>query len=56
MSVFLQGYNHLLRELFEDAGFQKTLKVQTDLPEVAAVSETNHLMSLAKCTEVCIFY
>ncbi|XP_075890602.1 N-acetylglucosamine-1-phosphotransferase subunit gamma [Nelusetta ayraudi] len=45
-----QGYNHLLRGIFEDAGFRKRQTVQTDLPEVAADSES-HINSLAKCTE-----
>lgn len=50
---FLQGYNNLLRDIFENAGFLKRQKVKIDLPEVTADSETHS--SLQKCTEVCIF-
>lgn len=50
---FLQGYNKLLRDIFENAGFLKRQKVKMDLPEVTADSEAHS--SLQKCTEVCIF-
>lgn len=50
---FLQGYNNLLRDVFEDAGLLKSLKVKIKLPEVAPESEKNS--SLQKCTEVNIF-
>uniref|UniRef100_A0A3Q3VVC3 Uncharacterized protein n=1 Tax=Mola mola TaxID=94237 RepID=A0A3Q3VVC3_MOLML len=44
-----QGYNNLLRDVFEDAGLLKSLKVKIKLPEVAPESEKNS--SLQKCTE-----
>nr|CBN81297.1 N-acetylglucosamine-1-phosphotransferase subunit gamma [Dicentrarchus labrax] len=44
-----QGYNNLLRDIFEDAGLLKSLKVKIKLPEVAADSGTHN--SLQKCTE-----
>ncbi|XP_070707944.1 N-acetylglucosamine-1-phosphotransferase subunit gamma [Pempheris klunzingeri] len=44
-----QGYNNLLRDIFEDAGFLKSQKVKIKVPEVAADSETHN--SLQKCTE-----
>lgn len=52
--VCVQGYNNLLRDIFEDAGFLKSQKVKIKLPEVAAASTDTH-NSLQKCTEVCIF-
>ncbi|AWP17532.1 putative N-acetylglucosamine-1-phosphotransferase subunit gamma isoform 3 [Scophthalmus maximus] len=48
-----QGYNNLLRDIFEDAGLLKSQKVKVKLPEVAVNSETH--ISLQKCTEVCLF-
>ncbi|XP_030256395.1 N-acetylglucosamine-1-phosphotransferase subunit gamma [Sparus aurata] len=45
-----QGYNNLLRDIFEDAGFLKSQKVKIKLPEVAAASTDTH-NSLQKCTE-----
>ncbi|KAM8729026.1 N-acetylglucosamine-1-phosphotransferase subunit gamma [Acanthopagrus schlegelii] len=45
-----QGYNNLLRDIFEDAGFLKSQKVKIKLPEVAAASTDTH-SSLQKCTE-----
>ena len=47
----LQGYNNLLRDIFEDAGLLKSHKVKVKLPEAAANSDTHN--SLQKCTEVC---
>ncbi|XP_031147236.1 N-acetylglucosamine-1-phosphotransferase subunit gamma [Sander lucioperca] len=44
-----QGYNNLLRDIFDDAGLLKSQKVKIKLPEVAADSETHN--SLQKCTE-----
>lgn len=44
-----QGYNNLLRDIFEDAGFFKSQKVNAKPPEVAADSKTHS--SLQKCTE-----
>ncbi|KAF0025303.1 hypothetical protein F2P81_022184 [Scophthalmus maximus] len=44
-----QGYNNLLRDIFEDAGLLKSQKVKVKLPEVAVNSETH--ISLQKCTE-----
>lgn len=44
-----QGYNNLLRDIFEDAGFLKSQKVKVKLPEVVANPETDN--SLQKCTE-----
>ncbi|KAM9336358.1 N-acetylglucosamine-1-phosphotransferase subunit gamma [Symphorus nematophorus] len=44
-----QGYNNLLRDIFEDAGLLKSQKVKIKPPEVAAESETHN--SLQKCTE-----
>ncbi|XP_029311664.1 N-acetylglucosamine-1-phosphotransferase subunit gamma isoform X1 [Cottoperca gobio] len=44
-----QGYNNLLRNIFEDAGLLKSQKVKMKLPEVAADSGTPN--SLQKCTE-----
>ncbi|XP_056285167.1 N-acetylglucosamine-1-phosphotransferase subunit gamma [Pseudoliparis swirei] len=43
-----QGYNKLLKDVFEDAGLLKSHKVKTQ-PEVAADAETHN--SLQKCTE-----
>ncbi|XP_044035544.1 N-acetylglucosamine-1-phosphotransferase subunit gamma [Siniperca chuatsi] len=45
-----QGYNNLLRDIFEDAGLLKSQKekIKIKLPEVAADSETHN--SLQKCT------
>lgn len=42
-----QGYNNLLKDIFEDAGLLKSQKVKK--PEVTADSETHN--SLLKCTE-----
>ncbi|XP_075949639.1 N-acetylglucosamine-1-phosphotransferase subunit gamma [Anarhichas minor] len=42
-----QGYNNLLKDIFEDAGLLKSQKVKK--PEVTADSETHN--SLQKCTE-----
>ncbi|XP_039990917.1 N-acetylglucosamine-1-phosphotransferase subunit gamma [Xiphias gladius] len=44
-----QGYNNLLRDIFEDAGLLKSQKVKVKLPEDAADSEIHN--SLQKCTE-----
>ncbi|KAL6095190.1 gnptg [Pungitius sinensis] len=44
-----QGYNNLLKDIFEDAGLLKSRKVKEKQPEVAADSETHN--SLQKCTE-----
>ncbi|XP_054622980.1 N-acetylglucosamine-1-phosphotransferase subunit gamma isoform X2 [Dunckerocampus dactyliophorus] len=44
-----QGYENLLRVIFEDAGFLKTQKVKVKLPEAAVESETHN--SLQKCNE-----
>ncbi|XP_041818057.1 N-acetylglucosamine-1-phosphotransferase subunit gamma [Chelmon rostratus] len=44
-----QGYNNLLRDIFEDAGLLKSQKVKIKLPEAAADTETHN--SLQKCTE-----
>uniref|UniRef100_UPI003AAC8F19 N-acetylglucosamine-1-phosphotransferase subunit gamma isoform X1 n=2 Tax=Centroberyx gerrardi TaxID=166262 RepID=UPI003AAC8F19 len=43
-----QGYNNLLRDIFEDAGFLKSQKVKVK-PDVAAHSKTHD--SLQKCSE-----
>ncbi|XP_030019405.1 N-acetylglucosamine-1-phosphotransferase subunit gamma [Sphaeramia orbicularis] len=44
-----QGYNNLLRDIFEDAGLLKSQKVKVKPPEVVANSDTQN--SLQKCTE-----
>ncbi|CAJ1080856.1 N-acetylglucosamine-1-phosphotransferase subunit gamma isoform X3 [Xyrichtys novacula] len=44
-----QGYNNLLRDIFEDAGLLKSQRVKIKSPEVAPDSETHN--SLQKCTE-----
>ncbi|XP_074519342.1 N-acetylglucosamine-1-phosphotransferase subunit gamma isoform X1 [Halichoeres trimaculatus] len=44
-----QGYNNLLRDIFEDAGLLKSKKVKVNTPETAADSDTHN--SLQKCTE-----
>ncbi|XP_033962996.1 N-acetylglucosamine-1-phosphotransferase subunit gamma [Pseudochaenichthys georgianus] len=44
-----QGYNNLLKDIFEDAGLLKSQKVKIKLPEVVADSGTHN--SLQKCTE-----
>ncbi|XP_023266992.1 N-acetylglucosamine-1-phosphotransferase subunit gamma [Seriola lalandi dorsalis] len=44
-----QGYNNLLKDIFEDAGLLKSERVKVKLPEVAANSEMHN--SLQKCTE-----
>ncbi|XP_018537298.1 N-acetylglucosamine-1-phosphotransferase subunit gamma isoform X3 [Lates calcarifer] len=44
-----QGYNNLLRDIFEDAGFLKSQKVKVSQPEATDNSETHN--SLQKCTE-----
>ncbi|XP_040923053.1 N-acetylglucosamine-1-phosphotransferase subunit gamma [Toxotes jaculatrix] len=44
-----QGYNNLLKDIFEDAGLLKSQKVKAKVPEVEANSETHN--SLQKCTE-----
>ncbi|XP_034716872.1 N-acetylglucosamine-1-phosphotransferase subunit gamma [Etheostoma cragini] len=44
-----QGYNNILRDIFDDAGLLKSQKVKIKLPEVAADSGTHN--SLQKCTE-----
>lgn len=44
-----QGYNNLLRDIFEEAGLLKSQKVKITPPEDAAVSGTHN--SLQKCTE-----
>nr|XP_019939052.1 PREDICTED: N-acetylglucosamine-1-phosphotransferase subunit gamma [Paralichthys olivaceus] len=44
-----QGYNNLLRDIFEDAGLLKSHKVKVKLPEAADHSETHN--SFQKCTE-----
>ncbi|GAA6227959.1 N-acetylglucosamine-1-phosphotransferase subunit gamma isoform X3 [Lates japonicus] len=44
-----QGYNNLLRDIFEDAGFLKSQKVKVNQPEATDNSETHN--SLQKCTE-----
>ncbi|KAK5850689.1 hypothetical protein PBY51_001545 [Eleginops maclovinus] len=44
-----QGYNNLLKGIFEDAGLLKSEKVKIKLPEVVADSGTHN--SLHKCTE-----
>ncbi|KAK2884901.1 N-acetylglucosamine-1-phosphotransferase subunit gamma isoform X2 [Channa argus] len=44
-----QGYNNLLRDIFEDAGLLKSQRIKVTLPEVATNSETHN--SLQKCTE-----
>ncbi|KAM3859564.1 N-acetylglucosamine-1-phosphotransferase subunit gamma [Diretmus argenteus] len=43
-----QGYNNLLKDIFEDAGFLKSHKVKVN-PDVTAHSKTHD--SLQKCTE-----
>ncbi|XP_059180581.1 N-acetylglucosamine-1-phosphotransferase subunit gamma [Centropristis striata] len=44
-----QGYNNLLRDIFEDAGLLKSHKVRVKPAEVTAASGTHN--SLQKCTE-----
>ncbi|KAF3853452.1 hypothetical protein F7725_014140 [Dissostichus mawsoni] len=44
-----QGYNNLLKDIFEDAGLLKSHKVKIKLPEVVADTGTHN--SLQKCTE-----
>jgi hypothetical protein len=45
----LQGYNNLLRDIFEDAGFLKNQKVK-EKPDITTTSKTHD--SLQKCNEV----
>lgn len=44
-----QGYNNLLRDIFEDAGLLKSQRVKVQLPEAASSLKTFN--SLQKCTE-----
>ncbi|XP_077358355.1 N-acetylglucosamine-1-phosphotransferase subunit gamma isoform X2 [Festucalex cinctus] len=44
-----QGYNKLIRDVFEDAGLLKSQKVNGKLPQVGAEVETHN--SLQKCNE-----
>lgn len=44
-----QGYNNLLRDIFEDAGLFKSHKVNVDSPKAEPNSDTQN--SLQKCTE-----
>lgn len=44
-----QGYNNLLRDIFEDAGLFKSHKVNLDSPKAVPNSDTQN--SLQKCTE-----
>ncbi|XP_068438769.1 N-acetylglucosamine-1-phosphotransferase subunit gamma [Clinocottus analis] len=44
-----QGYNNLLKDVFEDAGLLKSQKVKKKQPEVTADAETHN--SLQKCTK-----
>ncbi|KAM9715948.1 N-acetylglucosamine-1-phosphotransferase subunit gamma isoform 2-T4 [Menidia menidia] len=44
-----QGYNNLLRDIFEDAGFLKSHKVEVNLPDKPVNSEKHD--SLKKCEE-----
>lgn len=45
-----QGYNNLLRDIFEDAGLLKSQKVKIKLPEEVAADSGTH-NSLQKCRE-----
>ncbi|TMS21990.1 N-acetylglucosamine-1-phosphotransferase subunit gamma [Larimichthys crocea] len=45
-----QGYNNILKDIFEDAGFLKSQKVKIKPPEAAAATSETH-NSLQKCTE-----
>lgn len=47
----LQGYNNLLRDIFEEAGLLKGQKLNVKLPEAEVRPEAHN--SLQKCTEVC---
>lgn len=47
----LQGYNNLLKDIFEDAGLLKSRKVKVKVQEAAADSERQN--SLEKCKAVC---
>lgn len=53
MEMLLQGYNNLVKDIFEEAGLLKSQKVKRPLPEATAGSDTH--MSLQKCSEVTIF-
>ncbi|XP_028989944.1 N-acetylglucosamine-1-phosphotransferase subunit gamma [Betta splendens] len=44
-----QGYNNLLKDIFEDAGFLKSQRVKVNMPEAAANSEKPN--SLDKCAK-----
>lgn len=45
----LQGYNNLLRDIFEDAGFLKSQKAK-ERPDITTTSKTHD--SLQKCNQV----
>lgn len=53
MEMLLQGYNNLLKDIFEEAGLLKSQKVKVPLPGATAGSETH--TSLQKCKEVLVF-
>ncbi|XP_026206905.1 N-acetylglucosamine-1-phosphotransferase subunit gamma [Anabas testudineus] len=44
-----QGYNNLLRDIFEDAGLLKSQRVKVNMPEAEANSDSHN--SLQKCKE-----
>lgn len=52
MEMLLQGYNNLVKDIFEEAGLLKSQKAKITLPGATAGSETH--TSLQKCTEVSI--
>lgn len=51
--MLLQGYNNLVKDIFEEAGLLKSQKVKIPLSGATAGPETH--TSLQKCTEVSIF-
>ena len=53
MEMLLQGYNNLMKEIFEEAGLFKSQKEKIPLPGATAGSKTH--ATLQKCTEVSIF-
>lgn len=53
LEMLLQGYNNLVKDIFEEAGLLKSQKVMLPLPGATAGSETR--TSFQKCTEVSIF-
>lgn len=51
--MLLQGYNNLVKDIFEEAGLLKSQKVKLPLLEATTAADTH--TSLHKCSEVTIF-